>query len=139
ARPLRPRIVFVIRHEHADAPNARVLLRPRRRMRRSIRAVERSLDSFDSLVGERTQRRWDGEPNCARGARQFHHSPKTNNIGCCTFSRSSGVSTSRVLVIRLRPERMATYCLPPASKVIGGALKPLPTLIFQSSSSVVSS
>ncbi len=34
---------------------------------------------------------------------------------------------------------MATYCLPPTSNVIGGALKPEPTLSFHSSSSVVSS
>jgi hypothetical protein len=34
---------------------------------------------------------------------------------------------------------MATYCFPPASKVIGGAVKPEPTLIFHSWVSEVSS
>jgi hypothetical protein len=40
---------------------------------------------------------------------------------------------------RLSPDRIATYCLPPTSKVIGGAEKPEPTLTFHTSSSVVSS
>jgi len=39
----------------------------------------------------------------------------------------------------LGPDAIAMYCLPPTSKVMGGAVKPEPTLIFQSSSSVVSS
>ena len=40
---------------------------------------------------------------------------------------------------RLMPERIATYCFPPASNVIGGALKPDPTLIFHTWSEIVSS
>ena len=39
----------------------------------------------------------------------------------------------------LGPDTIATYCLPLTSKVIGGAEKPEPTLIFHSSSRVVSS
>ena len=40
---------------------------------------------------------------------------------------------------RTGPDAIATYCLPLTSKVIGGAVKPDPTLSFQTSSSVVSS
>jgi hypothetical protein len=46
---------------------------------------------------------------------------------------------SLALAEALGPDAIAIYCLPPTSKVIGGAEKPEPTLIFQSCSSVVSS
>ena len=46
---------------------------------------------------------------------------------------------SLVLAPLLGPDTIATYCLPLTSKVIGGAVKPAPTLTFHSSSSVVSS
>src|ERR1700730_1174580 len=69
----------------------------------------------------------------------FHHSPNTNSMVWLRISRSSGVRVSLPLEIWLSPDMMATYCLPPASKVIGGALKPLPTLIFHSCSTVPSS
>src|SRR5260221_14756761 len=39
----------------------------------------------------------------------------------------------------LAPEAIATYCLPLTSKLMGGAAKRVPTLIFHSCSSVVSS
>jgi hypothetical protein len=39
----------------------------------------------------------------------------------------------------LGPDAIARYCLPLTSKVIGGALKPVPTLTFHNSSSVVAS
>ena len=55
------------------------------------------------------------------------------------ISRSSGVNTCRDAAILLKPDRIAMYCLPSTAKVIGGALKPEPTLIFQSCSRVVSS
>src|SRR5262249_10922540 len=67
------------------------------------------------------------------------HKPKTNSMVCSRCSRSSGVWVWRRLLIGLSPERIATYCLPFTSNVIGGALKPVPTLIFQSCSMVVSS
>src|SRR5271168_2120204 len=75
----------------------------------------------------------------SRGLDRFHHSPNTHSMVWLRMSRSSGVNTWRPSAMRLSPDRIATYCLPPASKVIGGALKPVPTLIFQSCSMVVSS
>ena len=60
-------------------------------------------------------------------------------MGWWRISRSSGVKTCLVFDTRLSPVRIATYCLPPASNVIGGAEKPVPTLIFHSCSSDVSS
>src|SRR6516162_198840 len=39
------------------------------------------------------------------------------------ISRSSGVFMSVALAGRLSPVRIATYCFPPTSKVMGGALK----------------
>src|SRR5262249_50688328 len=67
------------------------------------------------------------------------YSPKTNNMVWLRCSRNSGVRSWRRLVMALRPDRIAIYCLPPASNVIGGALKPVPTLIFQTWSRVLSS
>ena len=55
------------------------------------------------------------------------------------ISRSSGVSVIRSFETRLRPVMIARYCLPPVSKVIGGALMPTPTLIFHSGSRLTSS
>ena len=43
--------------------------------------------------------------------------------------RRDGIDLSGV---RLSPDMTAMYCLPPTSKVIGGALIPAPTLIFHS-------
>src|SRR6202795_3631245 len=62
------------------------------------------------------------------------YSPNTNSMVWLRISRSSGVNWKRRRVIGLSPDRIATYCLPPASNVIGGALNPVPTLIFQSGS-----
>src|SRR5882724_9867435 len=67
------------------------------------------------------------------------HSPNTNSIVWFRCSFSSGSSRCLLRAIGLSPARIATYCLPPTSNVIGGALKPVPTLIFQSCSMVVSS
>ena len=58
------------------------------------------------------------------------HNPKTNSMVWLRMLAQFGRQHVAVLVIALMPDRMATYCLPPASKVIGGALKPVPTLIF---------
>src|SRR5207247_1317040 len=63
---------------------------------------------------------------------------KTNNMVWLRISRSSGVCECRRLEIGLSPDRIAMYCLPLTSNVIGGALKPVPTLIFQSGSKVMS-
>src|SRR5262249_61532772 len=71
--------------------------------------------------------------------RAVAHSPNTNSMVWLRISRSSGVCVCRRLVIGLSPDRIATYCLPPTSNVIGGALKPVPTLILPKGSSVVSS
>src|SRR5262249_53248687 len=67
------------------------------------------------------------------------YSPNTNSMVWLRISRSSGVFMSVVLAGRLSPVRIATYCFPPTSKVMGGALKPTPTLIFQSCSRLTSS
>src|SRR5215467_12162838 len=67
------------------------------------------------------------------------HSPNTNSMGWLRCSFSSGVNTCLLSAMRLSPARIATYCLPLTSKVIGGALKPTPTLTFQSCCNVVSS
>jgi hypothetical protein len=66
-------------------------------------------------------------------------SPKTYSTVAWRWSLSSGVLMSLALAEALGPDAIAIYCLPPTSKVIGGAEKPEPTLIFQSCSSVVSS
>src|SRR5262249_32627143 len=58
--------------------------------------------------------------------------PNTNSIVWLRISRSSGVFTSVDFAGRLSPVRIATYCLPPTSKVMGGALMPTPTLTCQS-------
>jgi hypothetical protein len=50
---------------------------------------------------------------------------------------SSGVLTSLDRPALDGPDAIATYCLPLTSKVIGGAVNPEPTLIFQSCSSVL--
>src|SRR4051812_49515426 len=54
-------------------------------------------------------------------------------------SRSSGVKPSLRFEIGLKPDMIATYCLPLTSNVIGGALKPGPTLIFHNGSMVAAS
>src|SRR5882757_1174728 len=67
------------------------------------------------------------------------YSPNTNSMVWFRCLRSSGVCECRRLEIGLKPDRIATYCFPLTSKVIGGALKPVPTLIFHSCCMVVSS
>src|SRR5439155_11415791 len=67
------------------------------------------------------------------------YSPNTYSTVAWRMSRSSGVLTRRDLPAAVGPDAIATYCLPFTSKVIGGAVKPEPTLIFQIWSSVVSS
>src|ERR1700682_30320 len=49
------------------------------------------------------------------------YSANTNSMVWLRCSLSSGVKLSARSEMRLSPERMATYCLPPTSKVIGGA------------------
>src|SRR5579883_1651526 len=66
-------------------------------------------------------------------------SAKTYSTVALRISFSSGVLTSFARAGVLRPEAMARYCLPLTSNVIGGAQKPVPTLTFHNSSSVVSS
>jgi hypothetical protein len=56
----------------------------------------------------------------------FYQSPKTYSTVPLRCSLSSGVLASPCLVCALRPEAIATYCLPLTSKVIGGALRPEP-------------
>src|SRR5262249_8517978 len=70
---------------------------------------------------------------------QGAQSPNTQSIVWLRWSLSSGMSLCLFCAMRLSPERTATYCLPSTSNVIGGALKPVPALNFQSCSSVVSS
>src|SRR3981081_2290356 len=65
--------------------------------------------------------------------------PDTHSMVWLRISRSSGVCECRRLEIGLTPDRIAPYCLPSSSNVIGGALKPLPTLIFHGGSMEVSS
>jgi hypothetical protein len=60
------------------------------------------------------------------------YSPNANSMVWLRISRSSGVFTSAAFAFRLSPVRIATDGLPPTSKVMGGALKPAPTLISQS-------
>jgi hypothetical protein len=60
-----------------------------------------------------------------------HQSPNTNSMFCWRMSRNSGVSVSLPLDMRLRPVRIAIYCLPPASNVMGGALNPEPFELLQ--------
>src|SRR5262245_50855396 len=67
------------------------------------------------------------------------YSPNTYSTSALRCSLSSGVLTSLLFAEGLGPDAIAIYCFPPASKVIGGAEKPDPTLIFHTSSSVVSS
>src|SRR6202035_5446558 len=67
------------------------------------------------------------------------HNTNTYSTTALRCSRSSGVLTSLALAAGLGPETIATYCLPLASNVIGGAEKPEPTLIFHNWSRVVSS
>src|SRR5262249_43866677 len=78
--------------------------------------------------------------HCERTTRQKRfHSPNTYSTVALRCSLSSGMLSARRLASGLRPEAIATYCLPLNSKVIGGAAKGEPTLIFHSSSSVASS
>jgi len=72
-----------------------------------------------------------------QAARPSRYSPNTNSMVWLRISRSSGVNAWRPFDIALKPERIATYCLPLTSKVMGGAWKPVPTLIFHSSCMVV--
>src|SRR5262249_16966818 len=67
------------------------------------------------------------------------YKPKTYSTVALRCSLSSGVLTSLFLAAVLGPDTIATYCLPPTSKVMGGAENPEPTLIFHNSSSEVSS
>src|ERR1700730_18178670 len=52
------------------------------------------------------------------------HNANTYSTTALRCSRSSGVLTSLPLAAGLGPETIATYCLPLASNVIGGAEKP---------------
>src|SRR6202030_2050371 len=67
------------------------------------------------------------------------HNANTCSTSALRCSRSSGVLTSLALAAGLGPDTIATYCLPLASNVIGGAEKPEPRLIFHNSSRVASS
>src|SRR5262245_60393278 len=67
------------------------------------------------------------------------HSANTNSMVWLRISFSSGVSVRRPLEIWLSPDMIATYCLLPTSKVMGGALKPDPTLNVHSSCMLSSS
>src|SRR5215831_14243976 len=58
------------------------------------------------------------------------HNANTYSTTALRCSRSSGVLTSLALAGGLGPETIAIYFLPLTSKVIGGAEKPEPTLIF---------
>ena len=66
------------------------------------------------------------------------YKPKTYSTVAWRISLSSG---NRILlrITPLGPDAIATYCVPLISYVIGGAVKPDPTLIFHNSSRVVSS
>src|SRR5262249_41744458 len=78
-------------------------------------------------------------PSMRRSKLGVNHNPNTYSTRALRCSLSSGVLTSLLFADGLGPDTIATYCLPPISKVIGGAEKPDPTLTFHSSSSVVSS
>src|SRR5258708_18417399 len=77
--------------------------------------------------------------DCAPLPFSFAHSPKTWSTRAWRCSLSSGVLASCPLEPGLGPDTIPTYCLPLTSNVIGGAEKPGRTVIFHSSSSVVSS
>src|SRR3954452_5346877 len=72
-------------------------------------------------------------------AKALPQRPNTNSMVWLRWSLSSGIIACLLSAMRLSPDRMAMYCLPFTSNVIGGALKPTPTLIFHSCSRVVSS
>src|SRR3954463_10869921 len=58
------------------------------------------------------------------------HNPNTYSTMAWRRSRTSGELSSLVLAPPLGPDAMAIYCRLLYSKVIGGAEKPEPTLIF---------
>src|SRR5260370_21115721 len=64
------------------------------------------------------------------------HNPNTYSTRALRCSLSSGVLTSLLFAEGLGPDTISTYRFPPVSKVMGGAEKPDPTLIFHSSPSV---
>src|SRR5215475_14144810 len=68
-----------------------------------------------------------------------HSQAEHEQHGLVAHLAQLGVNWWRRLAIGLSPARIATYCLPPVSNVIGGASKPVPTLIFHNSSNVASS
>src|SRR5579862_5364022 len=67
------------------------------------------------------------------------YNPNTNSTAAWRCSLSSGVLIFLSRACGLGPDTMATYCLPPTSKVIGGAEKPEPILTLHNCSRVVSS
>src|SRR5215467_4978841 len=78
-------------------------------------------------------------PSCGAGA-EPDHSPNTYNTEALRCSLSSGALARRRLPLAGSvPDAIATYCLPLTSKVMGGAEKADPILIFHNSASEVSS
>src|ERR1019366_5852597 len=67
------------------------------------------------------------------------HRAKTYSTSALVWSLSSGVLATLPLAAEPIPDVIAKYCLLLTSNVIGGVEIPAPTLIFHSSSSVVSS
>ena len=67
------------------------------------------------------------------------HKPNTYSTSALRCSLSSGVLTRLLFAEGLGPDTIAIYCLPPVSKVMGGAEKPEPIFIFHISSRLVSS
>jgi hypothetical protein len=86
---------------------------------------------------------WIARPS--RAMKLKIHPPMLLPLQCedCTvglrWSLSSGVLTRLALAAVVGPDVIARYALPLTSKVIGGAQKPEPLLIFRNSPSVVSS
>jgi hypothetical protein len=56
-----------------------------------------------------------------RGRGMARYSPNTYSMVWLRISRSSGVIELMFSALRFSPDWIATYCLPPTSKVIGGA------------------
>src|ERR1700730_8992665 len=75
----------------------------------------------------------------ARDAAVNQSSPNTKIMVAFEKFFMSGDRASLLRALRKRPDAMARYCLPSTAYVIGGALKPVPTLTDHSSSSVWSS
>ena len=77
---------------------------------------------------------------CGAAGAERGHSPNTYSTVALRCSLSSGALARRRLPLAGSvPDAIATYCLPLTSKVIGGAEKAEPILIFHNSSSEVSS